>query len=59
MTSRAMSLSAAPLIDRRRTLLGRQCPGISGVIDVDALEACLKANPGIAPDPAPRVMRLN
>ena len=30
-----------------------------GVIDVDALEAYLKANPGIAPDPAPRVMRLN
>ncbi len=30
-----------------------------GLIDVDALEAYLKANPGIQPDSAPRITRLN
>ncbi len=30
-----------------------------GLIDVDALEAYLKANPGITPDAAPRITRLN
>ena len=30
-----------------------------GLIDVDALEAYLRANPGIAPDPLPRITRLN
>ena len=30
-----------------------------GLIDVDALEAYLKANPGIAPDIVPRITRLN
>ncbi len=30
-----------------------------GLIDVDALEAYLKANPGIQPDTAPRITRLN
>lgn len=30
-----------------------------GLIDVDALENYLKANPGLAPDAAPRITRLN
>jgi 5'-nucleotidase len=31
----------------------------AGPIDVDAFEAYLKARPGLAPDPVPRVTRLN